>query len=154
MSVIPATWEAGIVQGQPQAKSTRPYLKNKLKQKGLGTWLVIENLSSKCKALNSNPSPIKSKNKKSTNDYTCNAKQWASPHLHPYSRNTGGHFPQEAGVAAILKQATPPRNRVSESSLEFIDSGVISLSHTAGWEGDKVFKLERLRGEKKLIVEP
>jgi hypothetical protein len=49
MTVIPATQEAD------QGKRLRPYLKNKLKAKELGSWL-------KCKALSSIPVlPIKKK---------------------------------------------------------------------------------------------
>jgi hypothetical protein len=40
--IIPATWEVGIEGSQSTGglgKSKTPYLKNKLKTKGLGTWI-------------------------------------------------------------------------------------------------------------------
>jgi hypothetical protein len=44
------------VQGWPQAKSMRPYLKKKIDQKWLGgTAQVVQYLPSKCNALSSNP---------------------------------------------------------------------------------------------------
>jgi hypothetical protein len=43
MSVVPATWEAEIrrivVQGQPEGKNTKPFLKNTQCTKGLAEWL-------------------------------------------------------------------------------------------------------------------
>jgi hypothetical protein len=42
MPIIPATWKTDVGGSQPYAslgKSARPYLKNKLKAKGLGWWL-------------------------------------------------------------------------------------------------------------------
>jgi DNA-binding transcriptional regulator PaaX len=45
-----------VVQGQPQTKSMRPYLKNNLKAKRAGGLAqAVECLPSKCKALNSKP---------------------------------------------------------------------------------------------------
>jgi hypothetical protein len=43
------------IQGQPLAKTTRPYLKNKLKQKSQGHCSRGRALPSKHKALSSNP---------------------------------------------------------------------------------------------------
>jgi hypothetical protein len=59
--VVPVTWEVEVeglpVQGQ-LSKIVRPYLKNKLKQKRTGAWLMGGGLVYKCKALSSNPVPL------------------------------------------------------------------------------------------------
>jgi hypothetical protein len=48
-----------------EGKSSRPYLKNKLKQnRGEGMAQVVEHLSSKSKTLSSNPNSAKKKKKK------------------------------------------------------------------------------------------
>jgi arsenate reductase-like glutaredoxin family protein len=62
MSVITATWRQKWEDHslrQPHAKCGRPYLKDKLRQKGLRAWLKY--LPSKGKALSSNTSTTKKK---------------------------------------------------------------------------------------------
>jgi hypothetical protein len=67
MPVFLATLEVEVGESQSEAglgKSTRLYLKNKLKLKGLGLWLVsqvVECLPSKCMALCSILSTTKKK---------------------------------------------------------------------------------------------
>jgi hypothetical protein len=43
MPVILARWEVEVGESPAPGKSTRPYLKNKLKQKGLEVWLKWKN---------------------------------------------------------------------------------------------------------------